>query len=337
MPRTRRIFSKQQAAAAPFLLVLLLFLLFAVSGVPAISAWTFPSSFLRPATKAPTGTTVLMSSGAGRDDDDDGIRVLGVCGGIGSGKSTACKLLVDKLRCRSRIDADTVAHSVYEPGSKAVSEIAEAFEFGGTSKSKSKSRSVLEIDDATGEPVRPLTVDRKKLGSIVFADRSEMARLEAIVWPHVREKLEERLGELRSRKAAAVGDGETPVIVLEAAVLLDAGWDDLLDGVWAVTASRETALRRLVETRGLSEAEAAKRIDAQASRRGMSAAGLDAERTAGTVQTVVHNDGSLADLEGSLRRALDDPACWRNPPPPASSAAASSSVVDPTTTTPGEQ
>ena len=242
------------------------------------------------------------------EEEQEAVRVLGVCGGIGSGKSTACKLLVNSCGCLAHIDADTVAHSVYAPGSKAVADVADAF---GTS--------VLAVDAATGDPAEPIEIDRAKLGPVVFADRSEMARLEAIVWPHVRDRLVERIAALRDSWDPNGGGGETagssPVIVLEAAVLLDAGWDDLLDGVWVVTASRETALRRLVETRGLSEAEAAKRIDAQESRRGMGPTGLADEQRRGTVQSVVSNDGSRSDLERALRRALDDPACWRNPPP----------------------
>jgi dephospho-CoA kinase len=85
------------------------------------------------------------------------IKVLGVCGGIGSGKSSASKLLVSELGCLAHLDADSLAHSVYSPGSQAVKEIVAAFGEG-----------ILQEENKD-------EIDRKKLGTIVFADRSEMA------------------------------------------------------------------------------------------------------------------------------------------------------------------
>lgn len=88
----------------------------------------------------------------------EGFKVLGICGGIGSGKSTAAKLLVSDCDCLVHLDADSLAHSVYSPGSQAVKEIAA--EFG--SEVLVQQQDILEID-------------RKKLGAIVFSDRKDMA------------------------------------------------------------------------------------------------------------------------------------------------------------------
>jgi len=85
----------------------------------------------------------------------DPIRILGVCGAIGSGKSYACSLLVSQLNCTHHIDADALAHGVYAVGSQALKEIQH--EFG-----------VEVIHPADG------TVNRKALGKIVFRDRSAM-------------------------------------------------------------------------------------------------------------------------------------------------------------------
>ena len=84
-------------------------------------------------------------------------KVLGVCGGIGSGKSTAAKLLVSDCACLTHLDADSLAHSVYSPGSQAVQDIAAEFGSG------------VLVEEGT------LEIDRKKLGAIVFADRNDMA------------------------------------------------------------------------------------------------------------------------------------------------------------------
>ena len=240
--------------------------------------------------------------------DDSSFRVLGVCGGIGSGKSTACKLLVDsinspgsKIKCY-HIDADKVAHSVYAPGSQAVRDVVN--EFG---------QEILVDAANDGSAKDPLMeIDRKKLGAIVFADNSAMAELEKIVWPHVKDKLNEQIENFRVQWKLNSEKTETmanTVVVLEAAILLDAGWDDLLDGVWAVTVPRERALARLVETRGLTEEEATKRLLAQEPRRGIG--NLEKEVGTGIVNCVINNNGSLDDLKDTLEKSLEDPNCWK--------------------------
>ena len=236
-----------------------------------------------------------MSSSPKEIESTTAVKVLGVCGGIGSGKSTACKLLVDSCNCLAHIDADKVAHTVYAPGSQAVKDVVN--EFG--------SNILMESSDE-------MEIDRKKLGAIVFAERSAMAKLEAIVWPHVKDMLLERINELKESWKKSDASDTIPVIVLEAAILLDAGWDDLLDGVWAVTVPKEFALKRLVETRGLSEEEAQKRIDAQDSRRGIGS--LENEVENATVHCVITNDGSLDNLKESLQKSLQNPICWRAKP-----------------------
>lgn len=104
-------------------------------------------------------------------------------------------------------------------------------------------------------------------------------------------------------------DSAVPVVVLEAAVLLDADWDDILDGVWVVKAPREIALQRLMETRGLSQDESEKRIHAQQTRRGIG--NLEEEIQNKVVTKVIENDGSLEDLRNALAEALRDPKSWK--------------------------
>jgi dephospho-CoA kinase len=232
-------------------------------------------------------------------DDQEGLpdfRVLGVCGGIGSGKSSACKLLVAELNCLAHLDSDSIAHTVYEPGSAAIQQIAA--EFGAD----------LVLD--SGE------LDRKKLGSIVFnpddagsnglGANTAMQRLEQIVWPHLQVKIESAIEQAKAQWNKS--NDKLPIIIVEAAVLLDAGWQDFLDGVWVVSVSESVALTRLQETRGLTAAEAEKRIDAQKPRRGIG--NLAEEVDSKVVTAVIENNGSLDALKQQLSEKLMDPQAW---------------------------
>lgn len=216
------------------------------------------------------------------------VKVLGICGGIGSGKSKACEILVSELGCLAHIDSDALAHSVYAPGSLAIQQVVAAF-----------GEDLLDTSDGT--------IDRKKLGAIVFADQAAMARLERIVWPHVKGKVQERiqmlLQDVIGREACAY-----PVIVLEGAVLLDAGWEDIVDGVWVVKVPRHVAQQRLQDNRGLSASEANKRMDAQEPRRGIG--NLAEEVSNQVVSAVIDNSGDIEAFTRSLKTALDDPASW---------------------------
>jgi dephospho-CoA kinase len=140
-------------------------------------------------------------------------QVLGVCGGIGAGKSTACRVLVSECGCLTHLDADIFAHSVYAPGSQAVHDVVA--EFG---------RDILVNEDAVASGER-MEIDRKKLGAIVFGDRSQMAKLERIVWPHVKTLIVSEIDRLRREWETIGGSDNTrrPIVILEAAVLLDAG------------------------------------------------------------------------------------------------------------------
>lgn len=164
-------------------------------------------------------------------------------------------------------------------------------------------------------------LDRKKLGSIVFADRDAMQQLEAIVWPHVHQEIEKRIQTIRSEWLASMtattndephstnDSPKEPIIVVEAAVLLDAGWQHaFLDAVWVVTVPHDVAVQRITQTRGLSQEEALKRIVAQQSRRGIG--NIDQELEEGVVTATIDNSGTLEELRLSLSSQLKDPSAW---------------------------
>jgi dephospho-CoA kinase len=186
---------------------------------------------------------------------------IGLTGGIAAGKSEVARML--KGRGARVVDADAEAHHTYAAGQPGHARIVAAFGKG--------------VLGPTGE------VDRAKLGAAVFGDQQKLSRLSAIVWPLTRARIEEM-----KRETAADG---VPVFVVEAALLIEAGWQDLFDEVWFVKTSPGTALARL-RARGLSEDEARLRL---ASRPGLA----DAERAA---TRVIQNDGSLEALEAQVDR-----------------------------------
>lgn len=161
--------------------------------------------------------------------------VIGLTGGIGSGKSTVATILEEQGA--AVLNADLVGHEVYLPGRPAWQEIVDAF-----------GRDVLAPDG---------TIDRKKLGAAVFSDPRALKRLNRIVHPRMKGMMRERLAELDR-------DG-VGVAVLEAALLFDAGWDDLTDEIWVTVAPPEVAAQRAAQRSGLPVEQVLERIKAQMS------------------------------------------------------------------------
>ncbi|MDO8612146.1 MAG: dephospho-CoA kinase [Dehalococcoidia bacterium] len=161
--------------------------------------------------------------------------VIGLTGGIGSGKSTVARML--ERRGAKLLSADAVGHEVYEPGRPAWQEIVDAFG-----------------PDVVGTGGK---IDRKKLGPIVFSDPEQLRRLNAVTHPRMKELMREKLEAERVSGAR--------IAVLEAALLFDAGWDDLTDEVWVTVAPPEVAAARTAERSGISVEEALSRIRAQMS------------------------------------------------------------------------
>lgn len=190
--------------------------------------------------------------------------VIGLTGGIGTGKSTVAAILAE-LGAQV-IDADKIGHETYRPGSEGFARVAEAFGPG-----------VVAPDG---------TIDRRALGALVFADAGARARLNAIVHPLIASEIARRLATAR------VGSAGTP-IVIEAAILVEAGWRSLVDQLWTVSAPRETAIARVMATRGLTRAQAEQRVEAQLP---------DAERRR-VSDRVIENDGTLEELRAQVEKA----------------------------------
>ncbi|HSP54199.1 MAG TPA: dephospho-CoA kinase [Dehalococcoidia bacterium] len=156
--------------------------------------------------------------------------VIGLTGGIGSGKSTVAKVLEDEGA--AVLSADLLGHEVYLPGRPAYDEIIEAFGPG------------VVAEDGT--------IDRKKLGPIVFSDPANLAKLNAITHPRMKEMMRERLAGIAARGA--------DYAVLEAALLFDAGWDDLTDEVWVTVAPPQVAAERTSARSGIPVEQVLERI-----------------------------------------------------------------------------
>lgn len=181
---------------------------------------------------------------------------IGLTGSIAAGKSEVSRLLAAH---GARVaDADLEAHQTYAPGQPGHAMLVAAFG--------------PEIVAPDG------SIDRRKLGAAVFGDADRMARLSSIVWPLTRRRVE-RL------KAEAEAEG-VEVFVIEAPLLVEAGWLDLVDELWFVRADQRVTLQRLLQ-RGHSEQEARARM---AARPGI----LQAEAAA---TVVIDNSGTLQELQ----------------------------------------
>lgn len=179
--------------------------------------------------------------------------VIGVTGGIASGKSTVCRILERKLSSIDGynlvvIDGDKVGHRAYEVDGPCYTALVEHF---GPS---------VVSDDGTR------SINRRALGGIVFGDLSQMRVLESIVWPWMRSAIEKQCRDLVAGKETEESSSNTrTIVVFEAAVLLEAGWEDLCDVVWVSYVEPQLARERIMSRNGLSAEEADLRINAQMS------------------------------------------------------------------------
>lgn len=160
--------------------------------------------------------------------------LVGLTGGVATGKSTVAKLFE---RCGAHIiDADVLAHHVVEPDKPAWRAIIKAF-----------GKQVLNADR---------TLNRAALGRIVFRNKTKLRRLERIIHPHVA-RMQEQLTKAIARKHPKA------VIVYEVPLLFEAGVDRRVDRIVVVTADRETQIVRLKTRNGFTRAEALRRIRSQ--------------------------------------------------------------------------
>lgn len=193
------------------------------------------------------------------------MHVIGLTGGIASGKSTVTRFFKD--RDVPVIDADILGHRTYDPGTDTFAAVVATF-----------GQDLVAADGS---------IDRRVLGGKVFGKPDELKRLTDIVWPGIRKLASEALSEFE-----AAGNS---IVVLEAAVLFEAGWEDLVDEVWVVVVEPDLAVQRLASRNGLDEAAARARIDSQ----------LSNDERISRSNVVIKNNGTLEELESGIQHAWD--------------------------------
>ena len=189
--------------------------------------------------------------------------VIGLTGGIASGKTTVSGILKELGACV--LDADRVGHEAYLPNTQTWREVVAAF-----------GEEILTPDNE---------IDRGKLGALVFKVPANMKKLTDIMWPRMYDMVSERIEEQRKKGAV--------VMVVEAAVLLEAKWDPLTDEVWVAVAPEKTVIERLRESKGMTEEQARDRISAQ----------MSPEERMKRADVVIHNDSGLGELREKVLEA----------------------------------
>jgi dephospho-CoA kinase len=186
--------------------------------------------------------------------------VIGLTGNIGSGKSTVCQILA-KLGA-AIIDADELAHETYKPHSQTWQELINNF-----------GKDIVKANEE---------IDRQKLGQIVFSHPDALAKLNQIAHPRAYRMAQEKIKDYRRQGAKA--------IVLEATLLIEAGWTDLVDKVWLVVTPEDVAIQRLTQHEGISEAQISARLKSQ----------MPAEEKMKYASEVIYNDGTIPQLEAKV-------------------------------------
>ncbi len=184
------------------------------------------------------------------------MKVIGLTGGIGSGKSAVSRFLAELGAVV--IDADKVGHEAFKSGAELWREVVAAF-----------GKQVLTPGG---------DIDREKLGKIVFNNPEPLARLNRIMHPRMYDMVKAQIEEYRRQGV--------DVVVLEVILLIEAGWTSLVDEVWVTVAPEDAVVEHLKQQRGLSEEQIRARIRSQ----------LSAEERVKHADMVINNDCSLAEL-----------------------------------------
>lgn len=182
---------------------------------------------------------------------------IGLTGGIASGKSAVSRHL--SLLGAPVVDADAIAHAVVAPEQPAWRDIVAYF---GS-----------EILTAAG------SINRRYLGDIVFSDAAKRQRLESITHPAIWRQVQ--------TEVKAIADGGHRIVVLDVPLLLETGWDRMVDAVWLVYIDRQTQIQRLMARDNLTQQQAKARIASQMS--------LEAKKQ--RADAVIDNSGSPEDTQ----------------------------------------
>ena len=191
--------------------------------------------------------------------------IIGLTGGIGSGKSTVSAYLAENTGIPV-IDADKIAHDITEPGQPTLTRLEEAFGSG-----------IIRADG---------TLDRKKLAGIVFPSQEKKELLDRITHGAIREQI--------NREIEAADREQKPAVILDVPLLMETGMDAQCDAVWVVTADMKVRLDRISARDNISEEEINARIARQMS---------DGERFS-RADEIIDNSGDKETLCREIKRLV---------------------------------
>lgn len=189
------------------------------------------------------------------------MKVIGLTGGIGSGKSTVSGYLAELGAVI--IDADKVGHEAFKPHTAAWHDVVEAF-----------GNEVLAPD---GE------IDRAKLGGVVFNNPESLKKLNGIMHPRIKQMIKIQIENYRKKGLK--------VVVVEAYGLIEADWISIVDQVWVTVSSESVVLERLKKQRVLDEEQILARIRSQ----------LSPEERGKYADVIIQNDGKLEEMKGKVK------------------------------------
>lgn len=194
------------------------------------------------------------------------MRIIGITGGIGTGKSTVLHIMEQETGVYI-VETDRLAHTLMEPGQKAYEKIVETF---GTQ---------ILLEDRT--------IDRTGLGRVVFGDAGKLEQLNAIVHPAVKEYI---IADIEAKRKSGVVD----FYVIEAALLIEDGYKAICDELWYIYVDREERIRRLIAGRGGDRAKYESVMENQATE----------EYYIANCDVVIHNEESLEKTANIVKELL---------------------------------
>ena len=187
--------------------------------------------------------------------------VIGLTGGIGTGKTSVSNIL--SSLGASMINADKIGHKIYEPNSEGWMEVVNSF-----------GKEILNENQE---------IDRKKLGSIVFKDKKYLDQLNSITHPRIYSEIESELQTLSNNNVT--------VSVVEAALLIEAKWTSLADEVWVTVSNENIIYKRLEKRDGLNIEAIKARISSQ----------MSTKEKLKFADVIIKNDSSIKDLEKEVQ------------------------------------
>lgn len=198
------------------------------------------------------------------------MKVIGVTGGVGAGKSTVLEILKEVYGAKLLL-ADEIGRELMEPGGACFAPVVKVF-----------GETVVRPDGR---------LDRGKIAELVFGDKEALGRLNGIIHPAVRREIEARLDRFREAERQS---GVFSFGVIESAILLEAGYEEICEEIWYVHTAKETRISRLMETRGYTRERCLKVMESQ----------MEEEVFKKRASAILENDGSMEQMRSQIKKLM---------------------------------